>query len=93
MASQLSPDQVTLSEQLQLLHELRYCDLDMSYQAAWVHTNKDIRDRDTKTDIRILDVIAIALTTGEPGEVVAATFDRRSPKSRVGQESASHSRG
>ena len=76
MASQPSPDQVTLTEQLQLLHELRDCELDMSYQAAWVHTNKDIRHRDTSTDIRILDVIAIALTTGEPGEVVAATFDR-----------------
>ncbi|THH11809.1 hypothetical protein EW146_g7915 [Bondarzewia mesenterica] len=65
-----------LSEQLQLLYELSYSDLNMPYRAAEVHSNRDIIDSDLSTDGRILDIIAISLTTGEPGDVVAATFDR-----------------
>jgi hypothetical protein len=33
--------------------------------------------RDAKRDSRLLDAIAIALTTGKPGDVFAAAFDRR----------------
>ncbi|THH03284.1 hypothetical protein EW146_g10473 [Bondarzewia mesenterica] len=40
-------------------------------------SKRDIRDSDVNTDIRILDIIAISLTTGEPGDVVAAAFDRQ----------------
>ena len=65
----------TNSEQLQLLHEL--------HPAVGLHTDKNTRPVDTNTDLRILDAIAIALTTGEPGEVVAAAFDRSEQLSLV----------
>jgi len=42
----------TLSEQLQRLHELQYSDLDMPYQAAGTHSNKQSRDLDTNRDVR-----------------------------------------
>jgi OTT_1508-like deaminase len=70
-------NQHNLSEQLQLLHELQYSDLDMPYQAAGIHSNKQSRDLDTNRDVRLLDTIAIALTTGNPGDVFAAAFDKR----------------
>ena len=81
MAAQLSPDQCTLSEQLQLLHELHYSDHDMQCRAAGPYPNVQVehlymRTADTDNDLRILDVIAIALATGAPGEIVAATFDK-----------------
>jgi hypothetical protein len=70
-------DQSNLSEQLQLLHELSYSDLDVPYQAAGVHSNKGSRDLDTNRDVRFLDTIVVALTTGNPGDVFAAAFDKR----------------
>ncbi|RDB30542.1 hypothetical protein Hypma_007323 [Hypsizygus marmoreus] len=38
---------------------------------------KDTCDRDTESDLRLLDVIAACLTTGKPGDVVAAAFDKQ----------------
>ena len=70
-------NQNNLSEQLQLLHELQYSDLDMPYQAAGIHSNKLFRDSDTNRDVRLLDTIAVAMTTGKPGDVFAAAFDKR----------------
>jgi hypothetical protein len=45
------------------------------YQASGVHSNK--RSRDTSRDIRFLDTIAVALTTGKPGDIFAAALDKR----------------
>ena len=73
----MTNNQRNLSEQLQLLHELQYSDLDMPYQAAGIHSNKRFQNLDTKRDVRLLDTIAIALTTGNPGDVFAAAFDKR----------------
>ena len=70
-------NQHNLSEQLQLLYELQYSDLDMPYQAAKIHSNKQSRHLDANRDVRLLDTIAIALTTGNPGDVFAAAFDKR----------------
>lgn len=67
-------DQRNLSEQLQLLHELQYSDLDMSHQGHSAHSHR--RSRDSDRDARLLDTIALALTTGNPGEEVAAAFDK-----------------
>ncbi|KIM72906.1 hypothetical protein PILCRDRAFT_15712 [Piloderma croceum F 1598] len=75
--SQIHVSQTHLSEELRLLHEFGYSDLDMPYQSVGVHSNKDIREPDTHADMRILDVIAVCLTTGHPGDVVAAAFDKR----------------
>jgi hypothetical protein len=69
-----SSNQATLCEQLQLLHELSYSDLGMPYQ--FVHSTRNIRDKHANSEIRILDTIAISLTTGEPGDVVAAVLDK-----------------
>jgi len=49
----------------------------MAYQAAEIHSNKRSRDLDTNRDVRLLDTIAIALTTGNHGDVFAAAFDKR----------------
>jgi hypothetical protein len=68
-------DQRNLSEQLQLLHELQYSDFDMLHQGHSGYSNR--RSRDTNRDARLLDTIAVALTTGNPGEVFAAAFDKR----------------
>ena len=65
-------DQRNLSEQLQLLHELQYSDFDIPHQG---YSNR--RSRDTNRDARLLNTIALALTTGNPGEVFAAAFDKR----------------
>ena len=71
-------DQSILSERLQLLRELGYSDLDMPYQASGVHSNKRSQGLlDTNCDIRFLDTIAVALTTGKPGDVFAAALDKR----------------
>ena len=69
--------QNNLSEQLQLLRELNYSDPDMSCQDPGTHSNKLSRNVDTNCDIRFLDAIAAALTTGNPGDVFAAAFDKR----------------
>ena len=73
----INNNQYNLSEQLQLLHELQYSDLDMPYQAAKFHSNKQSPHLDANRDVRLLDTIAIALTTGNPGDVFAAAFDKR----------------
>ncbi|KAI6146328.1 hypothetical protein BKA82DRAFT_994208 [Pisolithus tinctorius] len=50
----------------------------MRYQDAGHFRNKRRRNwHDTKSTIRILDTIAVALTTGRPGDVFAAAFDTR----------------
>ncbi|KAF8804720.1 hypothetical protein BYT27DRAFT_7194329, partial [Phlegmacium glaucopus] len=74
--AQTSISQEHLSEALRLLHEFRYSDLDMPYQSAGAQSNKDIREPSTHTDMRVLDMIAVCLTTGKPGDVVAAAFDK-----------------
>jgi hypothetical protein len=72
-------DQRNLSEQLQLLNELQYLDSDMprSFRSDILTSNG--RSRDTTRDVRILDTIAVTLTTGNPrpGEVFTAAFDKR----------------
>jgi hypothetical protein len=69
-------DQRNLSEQLQLLHELQYSDSSgMPHQSHSGYSNR--MSRDTSRDARLLDTIAVALTTGNPGEVFAAAFDKR----------------
>ncbi|KAF8313505.1 uncharacterized protein EI90DRAFT_552276 [Cantharellus anzutake] len=67
-------NQINLSEQLQLLHELNYSDLHMPYGT---HSNKATREYGTNREVRFLDAIAAALTTGNPGDVFAAAFDKR----------------
>jgi len=69
-------DQRNLSEQLQLLNELQYSDSDMPWHQG--HSGHSYRQsRDTNREARLLDTIAVALTTGNPGEVFAAAFDKR----------------
>ncbi|KAG6852060.1 hypothetical protein C0991_003485, partial [Blastosporella zonata] len=64
--------QSQLSEKLLLLRELGYSDLDMAtYQWTGLHNNKDIRQ-----DMRILDIITVCLTSGKPGDVIAAAFEK-----------------
>ena len=70
-------DQSNLSERLQLLLELGYSDLNMPYQAFRVYSNKRSRDLDTNRDIHFLDTIAVALTTGKPGDVFSAALDKQ----------------
>ena len=72
MAFQPSPDQWILSEQLQLLHELRYSEPDMLRPASRLHTDKTTRAADTNTNMRILDVIASALTTSDGDTLVGS---------------------
>jgi hypothetical protein len=75
-----SNDQSNLSERLQLLHELGqvgYLDLNIPcgpYHPSGVYSYTRSRDNHV---IRILDTIAAALTTGKPGEVFAAAFDKQ----------------
>ncbi|GBE79900.1 hypothetical protein SCP_0211020 [Sparassis crispa] len=83
MTSQIISDQTSLSEKLQLLQELSYSILDLPSKGAKVRSNSEIRYSRTKSEILILDVIAICLTTGEPGDVVAVAFDRREHLSLV----------
>ncbi|KAF8816106.1 hypothetical protein BYT27DRAFT_7185345 [Phlegmacium glaucopus] len=74
--AQTSVSQKHLSEALRLLHEFRDSGHDMPYQSAGAQRNKDIRGPKTHTDMRVLDMIAVCLTTGKPGDVVAAAFDK-----------------
>ena len=69
-------DQSNLSEHLQLLYELGYSDLDVPYQTSGVHSNKRSQGLDINHDIHFLDTLAIALTTGEPGDVFTAALDK-----------------
>ncbi|KAI6146314.1 hypothetical protein BKA82DRAFT_1000439 [Pisolithus tinctorius] len=67
-----SDRQAHLSEQLQLLNQFEYSDLEPpDVQQHWK------QDRETRITARLLDTIAAALATGKPGEVFAATFDSR----------------
>jgi len=75
--AQISVSQSHLSEALRLLYEFGYSDLNMPYQSAGAQSNKDIREPDTHADMRVLDMIAVCMTTGNPGDVVAAAFDKR----------------
>ncbi|KAI6149855.1 hypothetical protein BKA82DRAFT_997817 [Pisolithus tinctorius] len=75
--SRMMSDQQRLSEQLQLLSHFEYSDLHMSYPGVGMHSNKATRNPDTNNIIRILDTIAVALTTGAAGDVYAAAFDTR----------------
>jgi len=69
-------DQRNLSEQLRLLDELQYSDSDMPWHQG--HSGHSYRQsRDTNREARLLDTITVALTTGNPGEVFAAAFDKR----------------
>jgi len=63
-----------LSERLQLLHEFSYSDVNMRNRDSVTRT--PLRN-ETSREIRFLDAIAAALTTGNPGDVFAATFDKR----------------
>ena len=65
-------NQPNLSEQLQLLQELQYFDTPYQFQH---HNNR--WSRDTNRELRLLDAITVALSTGNPGEAFAATFDKR----------------
>ena len=58
-------------EKLQLLAHFLYSDVD---SGAGYQTNKHLA---TNHDIRLLNTVAIALTTGEPGDVYAAAFDKK----------------
>ena len=64
----------TLSERLQLLYELCYSDADMPYQAVDGRSNEDVH---TNTDIQMLHLIAICMTTGKAADVVATALDKR----------------
>ncbi|KAG6812084.1 hypothetical protein H0H92_004449 [Tricholoma furcatifolium] len=66
MANIQNDQQVTLSEKLLLLYEL-----DSVNDIPGYGTKKAIREA------RLLDTIAVALTTGDPGDVFAAAFDKR----------------
>ena len=70
--------QINLSEQLRLLHHIGYLDRDMRYQHPGAHRKRmSPRDVDNHRELRLLDSIAVALTTGKPGDVFAAAFDKR----------------
>lgn len=71
MCELVSTAQTHLSEELQILHEFNYSDLDMPYQFT------DVRTPETNPDIRVLDLIAVCLSTGDPGDIVAAAFEKR----------------
>jgi len=69
--------QAQLSEELLLLHQFGYSDLDVPSQFTGAHSNKETRDGKTHVDLRMLDIIAVCLTTRQPGDVVAAAFGNR----------------
>ena len=64
--------QKQLSEYLQLLRQIRYSALDAEKAS---HSNRAQRSPEVNNDIHILDAIAVALTSGTPGDVTAVTFD------------------
>ncbi|KAH7885631.1 hypothetical protein F5I97DRAFT_1421280 [Phlebopus sp. FC_14] len=68
----LLDDQADLAEQLQLLNQLRYSDEPMRCEGKKYYHGSG----DANAALRVLDTIALVLTTGKPGEVFAAAFDR-----------------
>lgn len=69
-------NQPRLSEQLQLLNHFGYSDLQVHMPSKGVSQESDDNVH-ANTPIRLLETIAVALTTGKPGEVLATAFDRR----------------
>ncbi|KAI6143248.1 hypothetical protein BKA82DRAFT_4184288 [Pisolithus tinctorius] len=69
-------NQPRLSEQLQLLNHFGYSDLQVHMPSKGVSQESDDNVH-ANTPIRLLETIAVALTTGKPGEVFATAFDRR----------------
>ena len=70
--------QNNLSEQLQLLNEIGYLDWRMRDHHSGTHRDKMSRRRiNTYNEVRLLEMITVALTTGNPEDVIAATFDKR----------------
>jgi len=67
-------DQAILCESLRLLSELAYCDNDMGYSS--ILSNKDDCTGHSHAEIRILDTIAVSLTTGKPGDAVVVALDK-----------------
>ncbi|RDB28239.1 hypothetical protein Hypma_001498 [Hypsizygus marmoreus] len=72
--SEISATQTCLSEQLQLLYEFGCSDLNMPFLSV-VPRFREGTDWDA--DMHILEIIAVCLTTGQPGDAVAAAFDKR----------------
>ncbi|RDB30248.1 hypothetical protein Hypma_007328 [Hypsizygus marmoreus] len=72
----ISQFQTHLSEELLLLQDLGFSDIYMHDSPA-VFSYRTSDDSDTDSDLRLLEVIAAYLTTGNPGDVVAAAFDKR----------------
>ncbi|KAI5980643.1 hypothetical protein EDC04DRAFT_2917647 [Pisolithus marmoratus] len=75
-------DQKHLSTCLKLLEHMEYFDLGLGDLYSG-RSDRNIRDRDSDVAIRVLDTIAVALTTGVPGEVVAAAFDNYQGRMRI----------
>ncbi|RDB16083.1 hypothetical protein Hypma_007331 [Hypsizygus marmoreus] len=72
----ISQSQTRLSEELLLLQELGFSDIYVhDFPAVFRYRNSG--DSDTDSDLRLLEVITAYLTTGNPGDVVAAAFDKR----------------
>ncbi|KAI6146369.1 hypothetical protein BKA82DRAFT_20060 [Pisolithus tinctorius] len=68
---EMSYKQYLLSGCLQLLNLMGYSDSSIEC------SNKATRAPDTNTTIRVLDTVALALTTRKPGEVFAVALDTR----------------
>ncbi|KIM42396.1 hypothetical protein M413DRAFT_444814 [Hebeloma cylindrosporum] len=68
----MANEQRNLSEQMQLLYEVQYT-------SALPHLADSIQyyNTDTGREARLLDTFSLALTTGKPGDIFAATFDKR----------------
>jgi len=79
----MNEDQQRLSEQLNILKEIGYSDLGKRYEDAGTYTTRAERDRDSHRDVRLLDTIALFLTTGKPGDVFAIAFDKPCPTQLV----------
>ncbi|RDB30545.1 hypothetical protein Hypma_007327 [Hypsizygus marmoreus] len=78
-----SSSQTHLTEKLLLLQELGYSDRYIPEESPAIFRYRSVDDSDTDSDLRLLDVIATCLTTGKPGDVVAAAFDKREQISLV----------
>ncbi|KIJ41325.1 hypothetical protein M422DRAFT_780449 [Sphaerobolus stellatus SS14] len=67
--------QTELSEQLLLLYELGYSDPYMHHFSGTFNfkSHPDLLD---DSDLPLLDIIAVCLTSGRPGDVVAVAFDK-----------------
>lgn len=65
-------NQTRLSEYLRVLQHL-------GYSHPSTRSNSAHRDRKTDEEIRILDTLAVALTSGTRGEVIATSFNKREP--------------